>query len=134
MVSFHCELSKMLTLDRDLVNYCRCVAHQVTAKLQTAESTIETLTIQLMSLGESDTLTHTREQHRAFVAGLQQKHETEILRLNEMLDTSKRATNEKVRRCLKDVFLRLYFQILLTTDFFKKIIKLCIAPHNNILK
>ena len=58
--------------------------------------------MQLMSLGETDTLAHTREQHSAFIVSLQQKHENEILRLNEMLDISKRAINEKVRiRCSK---------------------------------
>ncbi|KAJ8306715.1 hypothetical protein KUTeg_015756 [Tegillarca granosa] len=51
---------------------------EVMKKLQTAESTIETLNHQLQELGNSETLSRARHEHDVVVAGLQQKYEKEI--------------------------------------------------------
>lgn len=69
-------------------------------KLQTAESTIETLNHQLQELGNSETLSRARHEHDVVVAGLQQKYEKEIKVLNEKIDMLNEKIQDKV--CLLD--------------------------------
>jgi hypothetical protein len=66
-------------------------------KLQTAESTIETLHQHLEELGSSDTLTRARHDHEAVVGGLQKKYETEIKHLQENNEKLKQTIHEKVK-------------------------------------
>ena len=69
---------------------------QLIKKLQTAESTIETLHQHLEELGRSDSLSRARHEHDVVVGGLQKKHETEIKVLKEKLDKLNESVNEKV--------------------------------------
>ena len=55
-------------------------------QLSAAESSIEALNSQLAELETSETLSRARQQHEAVVGGLQQRHEHQVLLLNEKLD------------------------------------------------
>ncbi|KAH3868136.1 hypothetical protein DPMN_031276 [Dreissena polymorpha] len=68
-------------------------------KLQTAESTIETLHQHLEEMGSSDTLTRARHDHDTVVCGLQKKYETEIKHLQEHVEKLKDTVQEKSEEC-----------------------------------
>lgn len=74
---------------------------QLIKKLQTAESTIETLHQHLEDLGSSDSLTRARHDHELVVSGLQTKYETEIKHLQETIDRLNQDLQEKVRKEFK---------------------------------
>ena len=61
-------------------------------KLQSAESTIESLNAQLVDYESSDALQRARDQHETIVAGLQRKHQDELLNVKQQLD---KANHEK---------------------------------------
>lgn len=69
---------------------------QLIKKLQTAESTIESLHQHLEDLGSSDSLTRARHDHEMVVGGLQKKYETEIKHLKETIDKLNKDLHEKV--------------------------------------
>ena len=70
---------------------------QLLKKLQTSESTIENLNLQLEELGRSDSLARARDQHEAIVSGMHNKHEAELLVLKQKLDQANLEKTEKVR-------------------------------------
>ena len=70
---------------------------QVMKQLHGAESSIEALNLQLGELQASETLSRAREQHDHIVSGLQQRHEQQLLILNEKLDQQDTTLREKVR-------------------------------------
>ena len=62
-------------------------------KLQAAESSNETLTLQVQQLHDSDNLQKLRQQYDSAMESLQQKHQEEILQMKVELD----AANEVVQ-------------------------------------
>jgi len=72
------------------------IFHQLIKKLQTAESTIETLHQHVEELGSSDTLCRARQDHEIVVGGLQKKYETEIKHLRGKIDELSQGLQDKV--------------------------------------
>ncbi|CAH1789680.1 unnamed protein product, partial [Owenia fusiformis] len=78
-------------------------------KLEAAESTIETLNHQLITLGNTESLSRTKEQHDAVLANLQQRYDQDTYTLREKLDTATRDIELKddeinmLRREISDV-------------------------------
>ena len=70
---------------------------QLVKKLQTAESTIESLNAQLCELESSESLARSRDQHDNIVTGLQHKYESEIYDLKQRLDKANQENDTKVR-------------------------------------
>ena len=68
-------------------------------KLQTAESSVESLNSQLIELGSSDSLARARQHHESAVGALQKKYDAEIITLKEKLDQQSQENFEKVSDC-----------------------------------
>ena len=62
----------------------------------TSESVIESLKSQLSEVGSTESWTRAKQQHDSIIAGLRQKHETELLKLREQLDQQATEINDKV--------------------------------------
>lgn len=58
---------------------------------------MESMQKQLLELQRSDTLQRAREQHDAIVTALKQKHEKQVVSLEQKLDATKSALQEQVR-------------------------------------
>lgn len=58
---------------------------------------MESMQKQLLELQRSDALQRAREQHDAIISALKQKHEKQVLSLEQNLDATKSALREQVR-------------------------------------
>ncbi len=65
-------------------------------KLDIAASTIENLNSQLSELESNESLVRARQQHDSVVRGMQQRHQKEVLTLQEKLDELEQLNNDKV--------------------------------------
>ena len=65
-------------------------------KLQAAESSNETLTLQVQQLHDSDNLQKLRQQYDSAMESLQQKHQEEILQTKVELDAANEAVQSHV--------------------------------------
>lgn len=57
-------------------------------KLQAAENSNETLTLQIQQLHDNDNLQKLRQQYDAAIESLQQRHQEEVLQMKVELDAS----------------------------------------------
>ena len=65
-------------------------------KLQAAESSNETLILQVQQLHDNDNLQKLRQQYDSAMESLQQKHQEEILQMKVELDASNEAVQSHV--------------------------------------
>ena len=65
-------------------------------KLQAAESSNETLTLQIQQLHDNDNLQKLRQQYDSAMELLQRKHQEEILQIKVELDASSEAVQSHV--------------------------------------
>ncbi|GFO09482.1 centrosomal protein of 152 kda-like [Plakobranchus ocellatus] len=98
-------LGKIAALEKEL-SASRDSKEELMKKLTQAESTIETLTQHVTELSESDSVSRARREHEAVVSSLTQRHQREMLVVNEQLDltrtelTAKSAELSQVREQL----------------------------------
>lgn len=84
-----------------------------------AEVAMESMQKQLLELQRSDALQRAREQHDAIISALKQKHEKQVLSLEQNLDATKSALREQVRnyyRTLSALQQKLQNSTLLVAD------------------
>lgn len=80
---------------------------------------MESMQKQLLELQRSDALQRAREQHDAIISALKQKHEKQVLSLEQNLDATKSALREQVRnyyRTLSALRQKLQNSTLLVAD------------------
>jgi len=70
---------------------------QILKQSRVAEVAMESMQKQLLELQRSDTLQRARDQHDAIVTALKQKHEKQVVSLEQKLDATKSALQEQVR-------------------------------------
>lgn len=64
--------------------------------MQTAESTVESLTHNIEDLQNSDSISRARIDHENMLSSLTQRYERELLNVKEKLDETKSALEKKV--------------------------------------
>lgn len=61
-----------------------------------AEAAVDSMKQQMLELCRSDTLSRTRQQHDRDLAVMKEQHENAVLTLQQKLDSTSQALNEKV--------------------------------------
>ncbi|XP_040425700.1 centrosomal protein of 152 kDa isoform X4 [Cygnus olor] len=72
---------------------------QILKQSKVAEVAMESMQKQLLELQRSDALQRAREQHDAIISALKQKHEKQVLSLEQNLDVTKSALREQKELC-----------------------------------
>ena len=90
--SLHTQIE---ALENDKVKLSKTIS-ELNEKLFISDTTIDSLQQQIYQMNQSESLPRARAQHESILSTMRQKHENEILTLNEKLDDIKQALAWKV--------------------------------------